>query len=589
MQTLNELLKRGIINDLIFRDINGQIQSGEIRTIEDGLLKYIDINILKKIRSEIFGVEEYVGNIKIDENLKKFLKDEDVRKYKILPLSENIIAILDPEINDVLKYIHDILFTNNINYKLNIISKDEFEKGLTLFLSDNDTLDTNLSENSHDLSSDDQKKNMVLSDMNRVSTNDNKEAEDITEVKIDLDNYKGNLEDIPIEKLVNSFLFAALDKEASDIHIEHHGENMVVRYRVDGVLVNAYTLRYTMHQAIVARIKILSDLKLDEKRKPQDGRFSIRVKNGANKHKIDFRVSTMPAYYGEKVVMRILDSYRGIRKLDTVGFSKTHLSQIRKALERPYGMVIISGPTGSGKTTTLYSMLNELDRERRNVVSLEDPIEYNVPNMNQSQIFPEIGYTFASGLRSILRQDPDVIMVGEIRDKETAELAIQAALTGHLVFSTIHTNNSIGVITRLKDMGVDPYLIAPTIILAIAQRLTPLIQPSCASPIEMSPAIENMVIKQFENLDDKFKKDLHLERPFYEAVANAGYANGTKGRQPVLEILEVDDDIQNAILKNMTEDEIFDIARSKGMITMREDAMLKSMDQKVPFVEIAGL
>ncbi|MDQ5923874.1 MAG: type pilus assembly protein PilB [Patescibacteria group bacterium] len=590
MQTLNELLKRGIINDLIYRDVSQQFKNGSIKNIDETLSKYIDVSIINKIRAEIFSLEEFSSQeIIIEKDFENIFNSEDLRKYKIIPLSPHIVGVYDPEILNLFKFINDKLFPLSLDYKIQLISKQDFEKGLELFLSLENEADTTASKKNEEKYYDSSSE-IVMSDVSRAAGSpDKKEAEDITESRINLDDYKGNLEDIPIEKLVNSFVYEAIEKEASDIHIEHHGNNMVIKFRVDGVLHTMHTLRHTMHQPIVARIKILSDLKLDEKRKPQDGRFSIRIKNGESNHKIDFRVSSMPAYYGEKIVIRILDSYKGVRNLESIGFSKMHLTQIRKALEKPYGMIIISGPTGSGKTTTLYSMLNEIDRETKNVVSLEDPIEYNVPNMNQSQIFPEIGYTFATGLRSILRQDPDVIMVGEIRDKETAELAIQAALTGHLVFSTIHTNNSIGVITRLKDMGVDPYLIAPTIILSIAQRLTPLIHPSCASPIEMTPAIKNMITEEFKDLDEKYKNQIDLNRPFYEAVPNTGYTNGTKGRVPVLEMIEIDDDIQNAILSNISEDDLFKIARSKGMITMKEDAMLKSMDKKVPFVEIAGL
>jgi type IV pilus assembly protein PilB len=219
--------------------------------------------------------------------------------------------------------------------------------------------------------------------------------------------------------------------------------------------------------ALTARIKILSNMRLDEKRKPQDGRFSAKIDG----RKIDFRVSTFPTYFGEKVVMRILDQAKGVKNFQEMGLTKRHLELINAAIKRPYGMILISGPTGSGKTTTLYSMLNLIDRERKNVLSLEDPVEYNIEGVSQSQVRPEIGYTFANGLRTTLRQDPNVIMVGEIRDKETAQLAIQAALTGHLVLSTIHTNNAVGIVPRLVDMGVDPYLIAPTLVLAIAQRL----------------------------------------------------------------------------------------------------------------------
>ena len=580
MQILDSLLKRGIINKLIFRDISNSLDIGEYVYVEDALAKHgIDITNLKDIRSEIFSIEKYQGDVEIDKDLANYFSEDICRANKILPLSKSIIGILNPEQEKILKTIEDIAHSSGLVYRLQIISKDEYEKGLELLL--------NISSNSYKEEGDE---GLVLKDVSRVSVDsDKKQIDDISTDHIDLNLHKNDLEKIQISKLVDSILYMAIQEEASDIHIEHTGEKSRVRFRMDGTLASKIEMNPNMHKSILARIKILSDMKLDEKRKPQDGRFSVRVKNGNVTHKIDFRVSTMPAYYGEKVVMRILDSYRGIRKLESVGFSEIHLNQIRRALEKPYGMIIISGPTGSGKTTTLYSMLNELDRERRNVVSLEDPIEYNVPNMNQSQIFPEIGYTFATGLRSILRQDPDVIMVGEIRDKETAELAIQAALTGHLVFSTIHTNNSIGVITRLMDMGVDPYLIAPTIILAIAQRLAPMIHPSCASPIAMTPAIENLIEVEFRDLKEEYKTKLDLTRPFYESLPNETFLTGTKGRMPILEVLEVDDDIQNAILQRKNEDEIFKIARERGMITMKEDAMLKSMEGKVPFVEIAGL
>jgi type II secretory ATPase GspE/PulE/Tfp pilus assembly ATPase PilB-like protein len=234
-------------------------------------------------------------------------------------------------------------------------------------------------------------------------------------------------------------------------------------------------------------------------------------------------------------------------------------------------------------------MLNEIDREHRNVVSLEDPIEYNVASMNQSQVFPEIGYTFASGLRSILRQDPDVIMVGEIRDAETAQLAIQAALTGHLVFSTIHTNTAIGVVTRLLDMGVEPYLIAPTLIATIGQRLSRQIAEGCASPMEMDVGMTEMVQKQFADLPDEFKSKLALDKPLHEAKPNANSATGLKGRVPVFEVLTFTPEIQEAVLHSKGEEEIWKLARATGMVTMKEDAILKSIAGLIPFTEINEL
>jgi type IV pilus assembly protein PilB len=300
-------------------------------------------------------------------------------------------------------------------------------------------------------------------------------------------------------------------------------------------------------------------------------------------------VSSFPGYYGEKIVIRILDSIKGVKLLNDLGFSTLQMKQIREALGAPYGMVLISGPTGSGKTTTLYSMLNEIDRDHRNVVSLEDPIEYNVGGMNQSQVFPDIGYTFASGLRSILRQDPDVIMVGEIRDGETAQLAIQAALTGHLVFSTIHTNTSIGVITRLLDMSIEPYLIAPVLIAALGQRLSRQIAEGCGEPMEMTPSLKEMVETQFADLPEEFKKEFQVERALYEAKPSAEYPTGMKGRVPVFEVLQITDEIEEAILRSKGEEAIRELARKNGMITIKEDAMIKCMSGKVPFIELAEL
>jgi type IV pilus assembly protein PilB len=326
-------------------------------------------------------------------------------------------------------------------------------------------------------------------------------------------------------------------------------------------------------------------MRLDEKRKPQDGRFSARIES----RRIDFRVSTFPTYFGEKVVMRLLDQEKGVKKLDDLGFSERNLKMIKSAIERPYGLILLSGPTGSGKTSTLYSMLNEIDREHMNVLSLEDPIEYNIEGLSQSQVQPEIDYTFASGLRTTLRQDPDVIMVGEIRDKETAQLAIQAALTGHLVLSTIHTNSAVGVIPRLIDMGVDPYLIAPSLILAIAQRLVKALCPNSGSQVPVSDSLKIMIDKQFADLPDKYKKEVNFTDSVYDVSPSSDCPSGTRGRLAVLEVFEMDKELEEIVLKNPTDTAITKSVRSKGMLTMKEDAILKAMHKQIPFREINTL
>ena len=573
MNLLNQLVKRGLINDLLARDIINRLDSEDILRPDDDLIKLgVSEQDIKNIRSEMSGILPYEKEISISIANLSYIDEQFSRQYNVLPIDflENklIIGIVDFEKDGALGAIERNCLEKKVGYELRVISYGEYEKGSEVY---------------YDYESIKKDANFVLNDVksgaNAAATRDVLDISDSKSIST-VDSNENSVEDI-----VNIILKEAIDLKASDIHIEHVGENVKVRYRIDGVLQQKLLLPATLHASLTARLKILSDMKIDEKRKPQDGRFSIKL----DRHKIDFRVSSMPGYYGEKIVMRILDSFRGVKKLEDIGFNKVHLEQIRKALERPFGLILISGPTGSGKTTTLYSMVNQIDREKRNVVSLEDPIEYNVPNMNQSQIFPEIGYDFASGLRSILRQDPDVIMVGEIRDAETAQLAIQAALTGHLVFSTIHTNNSIGIISRLTDMGVDPYLIAPTLCLAIAQRLVPQIYPKCISEIKDSEMMQAVKEKQFADLPQVYKDELNLNRNFNEAVPVEECPTGTRGRIPVLEILEIDNDIQNAILKKVGDDKLYEIAREKGMITMKEDAMLKSMDGIVPFVEIAGL
>ncbi len=619
MQIINELLNQGVITELDIRDIQASIMSDPDISVDSLLIaKGISEDQIKALRANIHRLRSInITAMDVDEKVRAMLPDDFVTKYKSMPICQESgvldIAIVDPEYNNAVDALQYFFAEHGISYRLNIISQTEFDNihngvagsinlaqrsidSAAASINSNQQINqtgiqnnpnpniNNLVQNaSRNMGQDSATKSKTGQSGDLVSDADTED--DI----LDITNINQKVSEIgsspDATNQVNVILRNAINDQASDIHIEHVGSEMRVRYRVDGQLNTVVTMGVEMHSPIVARIKILSGMKLDEKRKPQDGRFSTKLEN----HKVDYRVSSMPGYYGEKIVMRILDSYRGVRPLEDIGFSTMQLGQIRKALERPYGMVLISGPTGSGKTTTLYSMLNEIDRETRNVVSLEDPVEYNVPSMNQSQIFPEIGYTFATGLRSILRQDPDVIMVGEIRDAETAQLAIQAALTGHLVFSTIHTNNSVGVITRLMDMGVDPYLIAPTLNLAIAQRLVRHIFPGSESPLPNDPGTTAIISESFKTLPDEYMSKIDLNRPVYEAIPSVACPSGTRGRLPVLEILEIDDDIQKAILDKDSEEEIWNIARSKGMLSMREDAILKSMDGKVPYVEIASL
>jgi type IV pilus assembly protein PilB len=340
-----------------------------------------------------------------------------------------------------------------------------------------------------------------------------------------------------------------------------------------------------VQRAVIARVKILSGIKLDERRKPQDGRFSATIAG----RRIDFRVSTFPTYYGEKAVLRILDTERSTITLEDLGMNESQFTISKKAALAPYGMILITGPTGSGKSTTLYAMLNEVDKEGKNVLSLEDPVEYNIPGVSQSQVRPEIGYTFAAGIRSILRQDPDIIMVGEIRDKETAQLAVQAALTGHLVLSTLHTNNAAGAVPRLVDMGVDPYLLAPTLNLVIAQRLVRRICPDSGKRVPIEGAVKRMITEQFADLPERFRGLIPEATEMLSIEPTGNCPTGTRGRLGVYEMLELDEEIRQAILNGADESAITKIARQNGMITLKEDTIAKAMKKLIPFEEIAQI
>ena len=401
----------------------------------------------------------------------------------------------------------------------------------------------------------------------------------------DIDESDKITEDAPITKIVSNILKHAAETYTSDIHIEPFDYGTDIRYRIDGVLQKDLTLPRNVHESVIARVKILSKIKLDEKRIPQDGRFSAELLG----RRIDFRVSTFPTYYGEKCVMRLLESERGARSINELGLTDENLQKVSQAIAKPYGIILVCGPTGSGKTNTLYSLLNELDKASENVLSLENPIELNIPGVSQSQVRPDIGYTFANGLRSVLRQDPDIIMVGEIRDTETAKLAIQAALTGHLVLSTIHTNTASDVVQRLVDMGVERYLIGPTLISVIGQRLTRMIAPDSGNKVEMTPSIKQYIEEQVADLPEEQRKRFTTANHVYEAVPSDEYPTGTRGRIGVFEVMDITTDIERLILEDPSSVAIYEMARKNGFITFKEDAMLKAIDGTITFEEVMKL
>lgn len=384
-------------------------------------------------------------------------------------------------------------------------------------------------------------------------------------------------EDLPIVKIVDTLISHAILQGSSDIHIEPGEESLIVRYRIDGILHDAMVLPKDTAPGIVARIKVLSNLKLDEKRLPQDGRFKIINDSG----RVSFRVSTLPTYFGEKTVIRILRENAKGFSLEGLGFHGEALERIHRGMKKRNGMLLAAGPTGSGKTTTLYTMLDILNTPDVNISTVEDPIEYQMARINQTQTKSEIGLTFANGLRTLLRQDPDIIMVGEIRDGETAGLAVNASLTGHLVLSTIHTNSAAGAIPRMIDMGVEPFLIVSTVKTVIAQRLVRKLSEE-KEKYNLSK-VELTALSKVVNLDvvlDALKKEKVVkedatweEIPFYKPKPNKDSPDGYKGRVGIHEVLEVSSTIKEMILKNSSTDDLEKTAKSEGMMTMLEDGI----------------
>src|SRR3990167_3169040 len=388
-------------------------------------------------------------------------------------------------------------------------------------------------------------------------------------------------EDLPVVKIVDSLIFHAILQNASDIHIEPGEKELTVRYRIDGILHDAMVLDKAAGAGITARIKVLANLKLDEKRLPQDGRF----KKEQDGEKISFRVSTLPTFFGEKTVMRILKENNHGFSLEALGFHGEGLERIHASLTQKTGMVLSTGPTGSGKTTTLYTMLDILNKPEVNISTVEDPIEYQMPRVNQTQVKPEIGLTFANGLRSLLRQDPDIIMVGEIRDGETAGLAVNASLTGHLVLSTIHTNSAAGAIPRLIDMGVEPFLITATVKTVIAQRLVRRLVPNKEKYVLSGAELKNLA--KLVDLDRMLTllraeklvgpKDAWERVPFYKAVKSGDSPDGYANRVCIHEVMKVTPTIKEMIIKGASGDDLEKQAKEEGMMTMIEDGIFQSV------------
>jgi type IV pilus assembly protein PilB len=524
---------------------------------EDEIKQFLSSNFtereLLKVNAEFWGLSYIdLSEYTVDKSLYDLLPVNIMKRYVLVPFENNnnviSIAVSDPNNYNAIQALKFVLQEKSLKFELYVATASDINR----LLKDFDTLTNAVKENIQEF---------------KEKNEQTQELPDVSDVN------KENLETAPIIKIVSVIVKTAVMGGASDIHIEGSEEAVRVRFRIDGVLHTSLILPKDLYSAIVARIKILSNLKIDEQRKPQDGRFSIIEQD----KKIDFRVSTFPTQYGEKVVLRILDTSNGIRSLESLGFIGPKAEMVQEAINKPFGMILLTGPTGSGKSTTVYTLLAQVNTEDINIVTLEDPIEYYLPGINQSQVRPDINYTFATGLRSILRQDPDVIMVGEIRDGETAGLAVQSALTGHIVFSTLHTNDSPGAIPRLIDMGVEPFLLSASLQVVIAQRLARKLCPECKQEITFSDQEQQYIKDSLSTLDEDYIRSVYTGSfdKGYKPVGCTKCNNGFKGRMAIFEVVSMTEDLRAIIEKNTGGDELINYLQSNNYVTLKQDGIFK--------------
>ncbi len=494
----------------------------------------------------------------ITPELVKMVPEETVSTYKAAPLSRQgdmlVVGMVHPDDVKAQEALRFIAKRNRVSLGVYIITPSDLELVMRKYSPFSATVENALQGLS----------------AGRGGTDKNTRTVKLLEEAVSVN------EDVPVIKIVSSTLKEAVSSGASDIHIEPQRDRLRIRLRLDGVLQEVATVPLDLHQPIVSRIKILANLKIDETRTPQDGRFRT-VLFGRD---IDYRVSTFPTPAGEKIAIRVLDPQTGLKKLEDLGLQGHNEKAVHSALGKPFGMILISGPTGSGKTTTLYALMRGLNTEGANVVSLEDPVEYTMDGVNQSQVRPEIGYDFASGLREILRQDPDVIMVGEIRDKETAELAVHAALTGHVVLSTIHTNDAAGVIPRLIDMGVDAFLLPSALNLMVSQRLVGRLCDACKKAEKPSPEIAGLLEKEIGALA---KGPYEIwKAPGCKTCRNKGIT----GRVAIFEVFEMTHELGAVIAKDPSAGNVAGEAVRQGMLTLRQDGLLKAVAGVISVEEV---
>jgi type IV pilus assembly protein PilB len=529
----------------------------------------VDDELLTHAIAQVSGVP-YVNlsSTLIDQSVLGLLPEDIAERFMAVPLAEvqNRLAVAMIDANNV----------QAVDYLANRI-----QRPLKVFMASEAGVRHVLDQYRTDLSD--------VNEAAEVSEQENKDAA--------TSNVKTIVQDSPISKALSTILEYAVKTRASDIHIEPLEKALKIRVRVDGVLREIMQLPKSIEPALVSRIKILSNLKIDEHRVPQDGQFAVNVSD----KEVDLRIAISPVVWGEQVVIRLLDKSGNSFDLESMGYAGRALRAIRKGIHRPNGMILTSGPTGSGKSTSLYALIKEIKDDSVNIVTLEDPVEYKMDGVNQIQVNGDVGLTFASGLRSILRQDPDIVMVGEIRDSETANLAVQAALTGHLVFSTLHTNSAAGVLPRLLDMGIEPFLIASTVNTIIGQRLVRRVAPKRdvyqSNPVEtqnilttighLLPRTQADVVKISEDLG---YKDLPLAgQNAYTLVKGKDTPQtprGYSGRAGLYEVMDVNEEIQNLIVKRSTSAEIQRMAVQQGMVTMRQDGYLKALQGLTTLEEV---
>jgi len=553
---IKELVKLGKINDkkavALEYEVKNSGQKEEEVILNQKIVPERDLFELKSKTLKLPLKDPNLESISVD--LLKLIPEDSARFYKIVPLGKKekvlMIGAVYPEDLKVREALQFLARKHKISCEVYLITPSALKEVFKKYRSLRKEIKRALEELETEMKEEGIKAAPAKGEMERL------------------------VEEAPISKVVAVILRHAVEGNASDIHIEPGRENLRVRFRLDGVLHSSIFLPLRVHLAVVARVKILSQLKIDETRVPQDGRFSAKISEDL----IDFRVSTFPTNFGEKVCIRVLNPETGMKTFKDIGLNEQNTGIIDEAISKPFGMILATGPTGCGKSTTLYAILRVLNKEGVNIITLEDPIEYYLDGVNQSQIRPDIGYTFASGLRSVLRQDPDIIMVGEIRDSETAALATHAALTGHIVLSTLHTNNALGVIPRLVDLGIENYLISPSLSVALAQRLVRRLCPHCKKKKKATSKIENLILDEIEKMPPEFKKKANIKKPIYiyepvgcKKCKDKGYS----GRVAVVETLKMTEQLAEITLQRSSEGDIAKEAERQGMVTMRQDGVLK--------------